>query len=136
MTRRSITLLMGLALLIGAFFAFDLHHLLTFEGLAARRAALLTLKAAHPIAAALIFFMVYTLTTGLSLPGASALALLAGALFGLPLGVALVSFASTLGATLAFLSARWLLRDAVARRWPERLALIDEGVAREGALYL
>ncbi|MBU1432022.1 VTT domain-containing protein, partial [Myxococcota bacterium] len=47
-----------------------------------------------------------------------------------------VSFASTLGATLAFLSARWLLRDAVARRWPERLALIDEGVAREGALYL
>lgn len=82
------------------------------------------------------FFLLYVLTTALSIPGATILTLAAGALFGLTKGVVLVSFASTLGATLAFLSSRFLLRDYVAQKFNSSLKKINEGIQREGLFYL
>src|SRR5262249_5738989 len=82
------------------------------------------------------FFALYVAVTGLSLPVATPLSLLAGAFFGLWTGTALVSVASTLGATLAFLSSRYVLRDWVQRRFAQRLARINTGIERDGAYYL
>src|SRR5436190_14927783 len=82
------------------------------------------------------FFAIYVLVTGLSLPGAAMLTLVAGALFGLVWGVVIVSFASTIGATLAFLASRYLLRDWVQGKFGEKLRTINEGVDKEGAFYL
>ena len=80
--------------------------------------------------------MLYVAVTGLSIPGAAIMSLVAGALFGLVLGTVIVSFASTIGATLAFLSSRYLLRDWVQSKFGERLRAIDEGLAKDGAFYL
>jgi pyruvate/2-oxoglutarate dehydrogenase complex dihydrolipoamide dehydrogenase (E3) component/uncharacterized membrane protein YdjX (TVP38/TMEM64 family) len=91
---------------------------------------------AHPWQAALVFFAAYVAATGLSLPGATLLTLAAGAIFGLLWGTVLVSFASSIGATVAFLLSRFLLRDWVQSRFGARLRGINEGVANEGAFYL
>ncbi len=82
------------------------------------------------------YFLCYVLMAALSLPGATVMGLAGGAVFGFWVGTAAVSFASTIGATLAFLMSRYLLRDAVQRRFGDRLAAVNEGVAREGAWYL
>ncbi|HET6545790.1 MAG TPA: FAD-dependent oxidoreductase [Rhodanobacteraceae bacterium] len=119
-----------------AFFAFGLQRYLTLEALKARADTLAALRAAHPLALAAAFFAIYVAVTALSLPGAALLTLAAGALFGLIEGVLLVSFASSIGATLAFLSSRFVFRDAVRRRFGERLEAIDAGVDKGGAFYL
>ena len=85
---------------------------------------------------ALIFFVAYVLVTALSLPGAVIMTLAAGALFGLGFGTLLVSFASSIGATLAFLASRYLLRDVIQARFGDRLKAINEGMAKDGTLYL
>ena len=90
----------------------------------------------HLVLSAIAYFVIYAAITALSLPAAAALTLLGGALFGRVLGTALVSGASTLGATLAFLGSRYLLRDWVQGRYGDRLRVINEGVARDGAFYL
>jgi uncharacterized membrane protein YdjX (TVP38/TMEM64 family) len=82
------------------------------------------------------YFLCYVLMAALSLPGATVMGLAGGAVFGFWVGTAAVSFASTIGATLAFLMSRYLLRDAVQSRFGDRLAAVNEGVAREGAWYL
>jgi pyruvate/2-oxoglutarate dehydrogenase complex dihydrolipoamide dehydrogenase (E3) component/uncharacterized membrane protein YdjX (TVP38/TMEM64 family) len=82
------------------------------------------------------FFVLYVLVTALALPGAAILTLAGGALFGLFEGFVIVSFASSLGALSSFLVSRYLLRDSLVRRFPERLAAIDEGIKKEGAFYL
>ena len=82
------------------------------------------------------FFLLYVVVTALSLPGATILTLAAGALFGLIEGLLIASFASTVGATIAFLVSRYLLRDAIKLRFPERLTAIDAGVKKEGSFYL
>ncbi|MGM8887825.1 VTT domain-containing protein, partial [Psychrobacter sp. 1U2] len=82
------------------------------------------------------FFLLYVVVTALSLPGAAILTLAAGALFGLWQGLLVASFASSIGATLAFLTSRYLLRDTIKQRFPERLAAIDAGVEKEGGFYL
>src|SRR3990167_7713667 len=129
--------LMGLILaLLGSFFVFDIGQYLNLEALKAQQAALNSQVAAQPWLAAGMFFLAYVAVTALSLPGAALMTLLAGALFGLLQGFILVSFASTLGATLAMLSSRFLLRDWVQSRFGQRLAGIDKGVEREGAFYL
>src|SRR3989338_4812438 len=129
--------LMGLILaLLGSFFVFDIGHHLTLEALEAQKVALKAQVAAQPWLAAGLFFIAYVAVTALSLPGAALMTLLAGALFGLLQGFVLVSFASTLGATLAMLSSRFLLRDCVQSRFGQRLAGIDAGIEREGAFYL
>jgi pyruvate/2-oxoglutarate dehydrogenase complex dihydrolipoamide dehydrogenase (E3) component/uncharacterized membrane protein YdjX (TVP38/TMEM64 family) len=125
-----------IAVLVAAFFAFGGHRYLTLEQLRAQQAALQQLYALHPGRTALAYFLVYVAVAGLSLPGAAVLTLFGGALFGWLWGTVLVSFASSIGATLAFLSSRFLLRDWVQGRFGDRLKPINAGVAKEGAFYL
>lgn len=89
-----------------------------------------------PLQSALIYFAVYVLLSALSIPGAALLTLLGGALFSLWEATLLVSFASTLGATLAMLVSRYLLRDWVQRRFAAQMSTIDAGMDRDGARYL
>lgn len=128
-----------LLLLAGAFALFmgsGLSSYLSLEGLKQARIEVADFQRLHPLGFTLIFFVVYVLVTALSLPGAAVLTLAGGAFFGLAEGLVVVSFASTIGATLAFLVARYLLRDALARRFPQRVRRIDEGVEKEGSFYL
>ena len=122
--------------LIGAYFAFDLGQYLSLEHFKARQAVFESYRASHPWQTALVFFLGYVAVTGLSLPGATLMTLVGGAIFGLLWGTVIVSFASTIGATLAFLAARFLLRDGVQRRFGDRLGAINKGVAKDGPFYL
>jgi len=131
------SLLLGLILfLLGSFFAFDLGQYLTLASLKAQQGALQAQVAAEPWLAAGAFFALYVAVTGLSLPGASLMTLVAGALFGLWQGLLIVSFASTLGALLSMFSSRFLLQDWVQQHFGQRLAGIEAGLARDGAFYL
>ena len=121
---------------IAAFFIFDLGRFFSLDVLREKRAEWSTVIAAKPIVSAAVFFGIYVLVTALSLPAAAVLTIAAGALFGLVVGVFLVSFASTLGATLAMLLSRYLMRDWVQKRFGTRFAGIDKGLEREGAFYL
>ncbi len=109
---------------------------LTLDNLQARHQALLNYCQLAPLQSAALFFTLYVLVTTLSLPGAALLTLLGGALFGLWPGIVLVSFAATLGATLAMLVSRYLLRDWVQRRFAGPMRTVNDGVARDGAYYL
>jgi pyruvate/2-oxoglutarate dehydrogenase complex dihydrolipoamide dehydrogenase (E3) component/uncharacterized membrane protein YdjX (TVP38/TMEM64 family) len=133
---RQILILLLLALAIGAFVALDLGRYLSFEQLKASQASFAQLHAEQPLAVAVVYFLVYVLATALSFPGATIITLAGGAVFGLWQGLLIVSFASTLGATLALLVSRFLLRDWVEARFGQRLADINGGVNREGAFYL
>lgn len=108
----------------------------TLENLQARHQALLLYCQQAPRQNAALYFIIYVLVTTLSLPGAALLTLLGGALFGLWPGILLVSFASTLGATLAMLVSRYLLRDWVQHRFAGPMRTVNDGVARDGAFYL
>jgi len=125
-----------IAALIAAFFIFDLQQYLTLDALKLQQAGIESYRSAHPGMAVLIYGLIYIAVTGLSLPGATVLTLAGGAVFGLFWGTLIVSFASTIGATLAFLAARFLFRDAVKARFGARLQAIDAGVHRDGWLYL
>jgi len=136
MTKSRILLLVAIALLIGAFFAFDLGRFFSLDFLKAQQAAIEGTYRAHPWRTALAFFAVYVAVTGLSLPGAAIMTLAAGAVFGLVAGTVLVSFASSVGATLAFLASRFLFRDSIQRRFGDKLQTINRGIEKEGAFYL
>ncbi len=136
MRLRQIVLLLLLALTIGAFVALDLGRYLSFEQLKASQASFDQLYAQQPLTVAAVYFGVYVLATALSIPGAVIITLGGGAVFGLWQGLLLVSFASTLGATLAFLASRFVLREWVEARFGQRLADINAGVDKEGAFYL
>jgi pyruvate/2-oxoglutarate dehydrogenase complex dihydrolipoamide dehydrogenase (E3) component/uncharacterized membrane protein YdjX (TVP38/TMEM64 family) len=129
-------LLLALAAAIAAFFILDLGQYLTLERLKASQAGLADLVAQRPLVAIGGFFLLYVAVTALSLPGAAIMTLAAGAIFGLLLGTAIVSFASAIGASLAFLSSRYLLRDWVKARFGQRVAAIDRGIEKDGAAYL
>jgi uncharacterized membrane protein YdjX (TVP38/TMEM64 family) len=129
-------LLLALAALIAGFFALGLQRYLTLEYLKAQQAAIAALFQAHPLVVAATYFAVYVAVTALSLPGAALLTLFGGAVFGLWWGTLIVSFASSIGATLAFLSSRFLFRDAVQRKFGDKLRALNAGVEREGAFYL
>jgi pyruvate/2-oxoglutarate dehydrogenase complex dihydrolipoamide dehydrogenase (E3) component/uncharacterized membrane protein YdjX (TVP38/TMEM64 family) len=131
-------LLVAAALILGiaAFFALGGHRYLTFDGIKAQQASVQDWHASHPWRASLAFFAIYVAVTGLSLPGAALMTLVAGAIFGLGWGTLLVSFASSIGATLAFLAARFILRDWVQGRFSSHLRGLNDGVAKEGAFYL
>ncbi|HDY90780.1 MAG TPA: pyridine nucleotide-disulfide oxidoreductase [Pseudoalteromonas sp.] len=133
---KKILLLLIAAVAIGLFFHFDLHQLLTLEGLKGSMDQFSQYKAQSPLLIIGGFFLLYVVVTALSLPGAAILTLAAGALFGLVEGLLVASFASTIGATLAFLVSRYLLRDTIKKRFPDRLAAIDAGVEKEGGFYL
>ena len=133
---KKIALLLSLALAVGLFFAFDLGQHLNLQTLKAQQQNIESFRAAHPGVTILGYFVIYVLVAALSLPGATLLTLAGGAVFGLGWGLLIISFASTIGATLAFLIARYLLRDWVSQRFGQRLKTIDDGIAREGAFYL
>jgi pyruvate/2-oxoglutarate dehydrogenase complex dihydrolipoamide dehydrogenase (E3) component/uncharacterized membrane protein YdjX (TVP38/TMEM64 family) len=129
-------LLLVLGLLLGVFFALDLGRFLSLAAVKNSQADLQAWRAAQPVLAGLLFFAGYVAVTALSLPGAVVMTLAAGALFGLGWGTLIVSFASSIGATLAFLAARWLLGGWVQARFGDRLAAVNAGIAKEGGFYL
>ena len=121
---------------IAAYFVFDLGQILSLESFKASQADIVAAKDANPALYIAGFFILYVAVTGLSIPGAAIMSLVAGALFGVVVGTIIVSFASTMGATLAFLSARYVLRDWVQGKFGERLRAIDDGLEKDGAFYL
>jgi uncharacterized membrane protein YdjX (TVP38/TMEM64 family) len=129
-------LLVSIVLLIAAFFIFDIGQYLTLESLKANQQDLAEYIASNWLQAFIVYFLIYVTATALSLPGAIILTLGAGALFGLGFGLLLASFASTIGATLAFLVSRFLLRDWVKSTFSERIKAIDKGVEKDGPFYL
>ncbi|MBI5789946.1 MAG: FAD-dependent oxidoreductase [Rhodocyclales bacterium] len=136
MSMRKLLFLVVIAIVVGAFFAFDLGRWLSLDALKAQQTALDAYRQAHPWLTAGIYFVIYVAVTALSLPGAAIMTLAGGAVFGLLWGTVLVSFASSLGATLAFLASRFLLRDWVQARFGQRLQAINAGVEKEGGFYL
>jgi pyruvate/2-oxoglutarate dehydrogenase complex dihydrolipoamide dehydrogenase (E3) component/uncharacterized membrane protein YdjX (TVP38/TMEM64 family) len=136
MSKGKLAALALIVALVAAFFIFDLRQYLSLEYFKASRATIEAYRDSHPVQAALGFFALYVVVTGLSLPGAAVLTLVAGAVFGLLWGVVIVSFASSIGATLAFLASRYLLRDWVQGKFGDKLKPINDGIAREGAFYL
>jgi pyruvate/2-oxoglutarate dehydrogenase complex dihydrolipoamide dehydrogenase (E3) component/uncharacterized membrane protein YdjX (TVP38/TMEM64 family) len=133
---KRLAILAVLAALVAAYFAFDLGQYLTLTGIKALAADLRGFQAENPLAVIAGFFLVYVAVTAASLPGAAIMTLAAGALFGLVTGTIIASFASTIGATLAFLSSRYVLRDSIEARFGERLKAINAGMERDGAFYL
>ena len=133
--KKALLLLLVLALAT-AFFASGLHRQLDLDALKAGMGGFAAWREASPLLVAALYFAAYVAVTALSLPGAAVMTLAGGALFGLGWGLLIVSFASTIGATLAFLVSRHLLRDSVQARTGERLKTINDGIARDGAFYL
>lgn len=115
---------------------FDVGSLLTLENIKAQQAKIDALYQADPLLIAGSFFVIYVLVAALSIPGAVFLTLLAGAIFGLGMGLLLASFASTIGATLAFLVSRYVLRATVEEKFGDKLQTINNSVEKEGAFYL
>lgn len=136
MNKSRLFVVLLIAALIAAFFAFDLDRYFTFDFFKSRQLEIDSYTRAYPLKAAAAYFAVYVVVTGLSLPGAAVLTLVGGAIFGLLWGTVIVSFASSIGATLAFLASRFLLRDWVQGRFGDRLKPINNGVEKEGAFYL
>ncbi|WP_077529858.1 FAD-dependent oxidoreductase [Vreelandella utahensis] len=125
-----------IALLVGAFFLFDLGRFLELSVLKAQQEQLRELIEANLLLSLALLFVVYVVVTALSLPGAAVMTLAGGALFGFGWGLLVISFASTIGATLAFLVARFLFRDTLKARYANYLKRIDDGIQRDGAFYL
>ena len=136
MDKKKLGLILVLALLIASYFIFDLGRFFSLDYFKAQQAAIETYRAENPVLTAGLFFLIYVVVTALSFPGAAVLTLVAGAIFGLWWGVLIVSFASSIGATLAFLASRFLLRDWVQKRFGDRLKAINAGVEKEGGFYL
>ncbi|WP_324076494.1 MAG: FAD-dependent oxidoreductase [Erythrobacter sp.] len=133
---KKLAILAALVALVAAYFAFGLGQYLTLEGIKALAADLRAFQQDNALAVIAGFFLAYVAVTAASLPGAAIMTLAAGALFGVVGGTVLVSFASTIGATFAFLSSRYVLRDSIEARFGERLKAINAGVERDGAFYL
>ena len=133
---KKILILVIVALLAGAFFYFDLHTYLDFETIKEKQSSFQAYAKENPFTAMGGFLLIYIAVAALSLPGATILTLLGGALFGLWKGLLLVSFASTIGATLAFLASRYLFSDLIQSKFGEKLKVINEGVKKEGGFYL
>ncbi len=136
MPSRKVLLLFALAAFVAAFFALDLGRFLSLAAVKQHQAVLAALYAHRPLAVLGTFFAAYVAVTALSLPGAAIMTLAAGAIFGLAAGTLVVSFASTIGATLAFLSSRYVLRASVQRRFGARFGDVNAGIARDGPFYL
>jgi pyruvate/2-oxoglutarate dehydrogenase complex dihydrolipoamide dehydrogenase (E3) component/uncharacterized membrane protein YdjX (TVP38/TMEM64 family) len=133
---KKIVFLSLIAAAVIAFFALGFNQYLSLEGVKQLQIDLASWRADRPLILALILFASYVLITALSLPGAAVMTLLVGAIFGLGWGLIIASFASSIGATLAFLMTRYVLRDTIQARFGERLKAINDGVAREGSFYL
>ncbi len=117
-------------------FYFDLFQYLNFDFILAQRDSFLNLYEDYPLLVIFSFFIIYVLTTGFSVPGAAVLTLVAGYLFGLLIGTLIISFASALGATMAFLMSRFLLKDLIQEKFKSKLKTINEGFQKDGIFYL
>jgi pyruvate/2-oxoglutarate dehydrogenase complex dihydrolipoamide dehydrogenase (E3) component/uncharacterized membrane protein YdjX (TVP38/TMEM64 family) len=136
MNSKRIILVIVIAALIASFFVFDLNQYLTLESLKSNQQDLAQYIQANWLVAFIAYLVIYATATALSVPGAAILTLGAGALFGFGWGLLLASFASSIGATLAFLASRFLLRDWVKNTFSKKLESIDKGIERDGAFYL
>ena len=133
---KKLIILAVLAALVAAYFVFDLGQYLTLDGIKAVAADVAAFQKDNAVLVIAGFFAAYVVITAASLPGAAIMTLAAGALFGVVTGTIIASFASTIGATLAFLSSRYVLRDQLEARFGERLKAINAGMERDGAFYL
>ena len=131
-----IVLLVSIALLLTVAYSVGWTSFLSLETLKAKQTLFENFKLAHPVGARSLYFVIYVAVTAFSIPGAAVATLAGGFLFGLVEGVLLVSFASTLGATLAFLIARFLLRDWIEARYKSKMESMRDGFKRDGAFYL
>ncbi|HLE66577.1 MAG TPA: VTT domain-containing protein, partial [Burkholderiales bacterium] len=136
MSKSRIVVVVLIVTLVAAFFALGGHRTLTFDNIKGQQAAIEGFYRTHPRQAVLGYFVTYVAVTGLSLPGAAVMTLVGGAIFGLLWGTVIVSFASSMGATLAFLASRFLLRDWVQQRFGHHLRAVNEGIEKDGPLYL
>lgn len=125
-----------LAAIVVLFFVFDLGQYLTLDYIKTQQFEIEQYYAENRVLTLVLFFIIYVIVTGASLPGAAILTLAAGAFFGLVTGLILVSFASSVGASLAFLFSRYLFRETVQARFGKSLKSINDGIARDGAFYL
>lgn len=133
---KKVLILLAALLAVGIFFYFDLGRFLTLEYIKESQAGFQQLYAEHRLSVIAAYMSIYILVTALSLPGAVVMTLAGGGLFGLGVGSLVISFASTIGATLACLVARTLLRDWVQQKFGDKLVTINDGIAREGGFYL
>jgi pyruvate/2-oxoglutarate dehydrogenase complex dihydrolipoamide dehydrogenase (E3) component/uncharacterized membrane protein YdjX (TVP38/TMEM64 family) len=136
MNKTRLIVALAIVAAVAAFFVFDLGRFLTLDYLKSQQAAIDAQFRAHPLATAAIYFAAYVAVTGLSLPGAAIMTLAGGAVFGLGWGLVIVSFASSIGATIAFLASRFLFREAVQAKFGDKLAAINRGIERDGPFYL
>ncbi len=134
--KKKIIIILVIVTMVALYFVFDLGQYLNLQYLKASRNKFQALYETHRLLVILSYALIYIVVTSLSLPGAAVMTLAGGALFGLITGTIIVSFASTIGATLAFLVSRFVLRDWVQSRFGERIKKINEGVEREGKFYL
>jgi len=125
-----------IAALIAGFFIFDLGQYFSLEYLKQQKDGLNDLYNSHPLLIIAVFFLAYVAITALALPAATILTLAGGAIFGFVTGLIVVSFASTIGATIAFLLTRYLLHDSIQAKFGDRLTAINDGIEREGAFYV
>lgn len=134
--KKKLLLLVIIAALIVLFFTLNLQHYFSLEWVKGQQLHLEALIRSHIVTATVLFMLIYVVITGLSLPGAAILTLTAGALFGLGWGLVMVSFASSLGASLAFLISRYLFRETLRNRYARTLKRIDAGLEKDGVFYL
>ena len=136
MKNKKVLILVALLVLVALFFIFDLGRFFSLAFIKSQQSSFAELYAQRPVMVIAAFFAAYVAVTALSLPGAAIMTLAAGAIFGLVVGTVIVSFASTIGATLAFLAARFVLGETVQNKFGARLAEINKGVEKEGGFYL
>ncbi len=134
--KKKIIILLVIFVLIGLAIQFDLKSYLSFEKLKENKDKLIEYYQANQIEFILSYLGIYIFSTALSFPGATILTLAGGAIFGLPLGLILVSFASTTGASLSFLVSRYLFRDTIEKKFSNQLNTINDGIKKEGSFYL
>ncbi len=135
-TKRKIIIFSLIALAVVVFKVFDLQQYLSLAYLKAQQENFVALYQARPLLVITVYMAIYIAVTALSLPGAAVMSLAGGGLFGLVVGTIVVSFASTIGATLACIVSRFLLRDWVQKKFKDKLVKINEGMEKEGGFYL
>jgi uncharacterized membrane protein YdjX (TVP38/TMEM64 family) len=134
--KQKLPIIIIIAISIAAFFYYDAGQYLSLEYIKNTQNQLLTYYNNSPFIVILVFFLFYVVVTALSLPGATIMTLSAGMLFGLTWGVVIVSFASTIGASLAFIISRFILYSSIQEKYADKLDKINKGIKKEGAFYL
>ncbi|QJB57613.1 TVP38/TMEM64 family protein [Pseudodesulfovibrio sp. zrk46] len=135
-TMKRLSIISVIIVLVACYFLFDLGQFFSLEYLKESREKFQGLYDKHTFVVLGAYFLLYVVVTALALPAATVITLAGGALFGLVTGVVVVSFASTIGASVAFLMSRYLLRGWVQSRFSDKLAKVNDGIEKDGAFYL